>query len=878
MNEGATTWALVVGIDEYDSPLVPKLKGAAADAAAAVTWLRRLGVPDGQIFLHAAPATESKGLVEGLGIPFKDGRDATIWSSVSKFLDVTDGTRLFVFLCGHGLYEPSTKRIFLTQEAGVDRVYSNLGIDLYIDLFLSTVFPRQFLIMDGCLNLPYSPAERQKIRAAMRNGIDPAQFTPRPGNSLIACFGAAQGQRVVEISGRGAFMRRLLKAMDPDSPAAEATTLDWTTGRLEVDILNVMTKGVASQVEADANNLTPRVQQTPQPLAYGFRRIDGHAPMFELAPKTPVTLEVRVKPTAAAPDLTSIHLWVDEPPFQLSFQQPDQGATQVTPPVLCRVPPSLDIRAECRSRRGTPWARMAELRLHEDADRVVVFDMTPPTPAPGGQTPRVPPPDVLGAAGDAATVGMRATTILESRGVREGAGPGVGEAHYGVKLSVGSFGWGGLTGAYNALESKLGYDLDKPAMITGDGSPWLKLNRGMLMQRHEDGPEFRVKPGSVIQARRVVSEWAEAIRNVVPPNVTVHTIIEDVGATPSPPNLRLAIPGGARGLAGALAGHPTVYIGPPERGADPVWRTKSGRSLTELEADPAIRVDPGPVEVRVDLPWGSWSRVVKAPSVRKAVKVTLPRQIGSPPLRVRLSGQATPDEYTIFGVHGPALTGRLMDVSGQTQAVLIPKEAGFASWALGLPVGTYPGKNSLVELSGYSAARFPAVRGWSVAVDWSDKGLRVEPLSSLASPVWDLLVATGRLDSLTTQDAIRLTEDKWFDAILGLAGAYAVYAAADWTYLTVVTENLRRVERTGVDVDLLSIAANREDRERLPAKSVELLGQLAQEQHMPVMRWGVALALELLTAARLQDGAWGSNLSQISRTISPISPWTAWTV
>ncbi|HSC21218.1 MAG TPA: hypothetical protein VLC07_05780, partial [Solirubrobacterales bacterium] len=92
MNEAATTWALVVGIDEYDLPALRRLTGAAADAAAAVRWLRSLGVPDPQILLHAAPSEANGRLLADLGLPYKPARQPDIWSSVSLLRRVTGGT------------------------------------------------------------------------------------------------------------------------------------------------------------------------------------------------------------------------------------------------------------------------------------------------------------------------------------------------------------------------------------------------------------------------------------------------------------------------------------------------------------------------------------------------------------------------------------------------------------------------------------------------------------------------------------------------------------------------------------------------------------------------------------------------------------------
>src|SRR5260370_9944369 len=112
MNEGQTPWALVVGIDRYDAaPTVRELQGAVADAIVAVQWLRRLAVPDTQIRLHASPSTSNAPALNQLGLAYKPARNPDIWSSVSDLRQQT-GTRLFVFLFGHGLYDPSTRTLF----------------------------------------------------------------------------------------------------------------------------------------------------------------------------------------------------------------------------------------------------------------------------------------------------------------------------------------------------------------------------------------------------------------------------------------------------------------------------------------------------------------------------------------------------------------------------------------------------------------------------------------------------------------------------------------------------------------------------------------------------------------------------------------------
>ncbi|HEV8489948.1 MAG TPA: hypothetical protein VGQ58_09205 [Candidatus Limnocylindrales bacterium] len=917
MNEGATTWALVVGIDLYDSADLPKLTGAAADAVAAVEWLRKLGVPEDHVFLHAVPRAETMPAVGALGIPYHDARSETIWKSVYTLQQVTGGTRLFVFLCGHGLYEPSARRLFLTQEFGVAGGYANLGIETYVRVLLSIPgFRRQFLIMDGCLNLPYSVAERQRIKEGAPVGVDMDQFTARPENSMLACFGAAQGQRVAEIEGRGAFMRRLIPAIDPARPNRDAVTLAWETGQLELDMQKVV-QIVGRQVEKDGLALTPVIPQTPQPTPMGLQRLDGRYPAFTLESAKPVTLELRVNPDTAAPDLEYVKVWVDRPPFPM-FYRPADGATEVTPPLVCKVPADTELRVDCTVRGGAPWQNATTLtRLKPTQDQAVVFEMIraggPPVPATAAPVLPLPkaaplPPGPRFPALPKAAAQSRylpsATTIIvppyAQAGPSQDAGlggegqgpvpgyhppmgwspfpsayeaPGAAEAHYKVRLvhATGT-GWGGLTPHYRSIERNLGLELPWPQLFTGDESPWYEIQRGLRFQRHEDGPEFRADPAVTVAARRLVRKWAAEMREVVPDDVTVHTIVDD--PTPAAPNLRLIFAGSPEDLAGPIVGRPTVRIGRPIPIKEPVWRSGEGRSLRDLGADPSIRVDPGPTEIRIDLPWGSWSRTVKAPAVREAVRVRLPERIGNPPLRVELAGARLDDGWRLMGTAGPRPVGLVL--AGAGEVPLEPKRRTAGRWALGFG-GDAPDAGT-VELGEAARVRFPMLRKWPLAIDWSKRGLRVEPLSRIDSPEWDLLVASGRLDELRPEDGVRLTEDKWFDAILGLAGAYAVYAAADWKYLATVTGNLRRVDRTGIDVDLLAIAADRGDDAGLSEEGAATLGRLVAERQVPVMRWGVPLALELLRAADLSNSPWSRDLARIAEGLSPISTWTAWTV
>ena len=148
----SATWALVVGIDEYEH--FTPLTGAARDAAAATRWLLKVGVPKGQILLHAAPSAAAEAEIGALDLPVRGCTQPEIETSFVELAEHT-GERLFVFLMGHGFYEPTEGRVFLTQESRRNHP-ANLGIEPYCRWLQGVDFGLQVVIFDGCQNLPYT--------------------------------------------------------------------------------------------------------------------------------------------------------------------------------------------------------------------------------------------------------------------------------------------------------------------------------------------------------------------------------------------------------------------------------------------------------------------------------------------------------------------------------------------------------------------------------------------------------------------------------------------------------------------------------------------------------------------------------------------------
>jgi hypothetical protein len=166
---------------------------------------------------------------------------------------------------------------------------------------------------------------------------------------------------------------------------------------------------------------------------------------------------------------------------------------------------------------------------------------------------------------------------------------------------------------------------------------------------------------------------------------------------------------------------------------------------------------------------------------------------------------------------------------------------------------------------------------------------RIEPLSNAQLPEWDLLVTGGNLAAAPgPQDVTRLLAADhapgFLGSILGLAGAYAAYAARDWPTLDALIEPLRQatsppVGRPWLDVELLALASHHRNDIVLPAAAADQLAQRATHGEVPLLVWGVSLALRLLDRSDRESAsltAWQAALRWVARRLAPHAVWTAW--
>jgi hypothetical protein len=843
-DDAPTTWALVIGIDQYDNQgEMPPLTGAAADAVAAVQWLRQLGVPAEQILLHAAPSHATKPALDALGVPYGPARANKVFESIAKLDAVKTGTRLYVFLSGHGLYEPSSHRLFLLQDAGKGYQLFNLGIRAYSSLFRSWPFKRQFLFMDGCQNYPYSLTERQKIEAAGPPGIR-ADFTPDPQNSLIACFAASQGQTADEVNGRGAFLNRLLPALNPDEPWLWAVDLDFGTGRRTVDLRKLIYRQLVEQVEQDTAN---RSRQRVQAFPLGAAQSEDCWPIIALRSRLSSRVRVDIKPAHAVAAVESLYVRVrDEPQWSLPWRR-HSGKPIVTPIDAC-LPKGLQGRAECNVSPSDEWRLYrSELKFDTSSDKDLIFNLS------RRRRPPSPPPPPIGSPGPAAYASV------------ETVGPD-GQPMYPLY-------------DYAPIAEELGI----PEPHTGD-----QVAPGVTIIRHEDGPEFTGTSDASVAVAETAFAWADVINKATTADIAVVTSAWGRSDTDIPPNVRVIMPsGGADRLAGPLASVPVVSmtpVGEPSNPALTQWY-----SLQDLEAAPELRVEPGPTHVALTLPWGSWAQTMHVSAIGTA-KVAFPASVGTPPLRVSLTTELGRPGQDLLGTSGPNPLGWVGPAPGSTAVALQSAPSAAAAWAFSIPDDVFEGGQALFgTLRSSPALTFPLRRGWTLAVDLPNR--RVEPLSATATPEWDLLVGLGLIDAIEPERAVELIRLPTIDLLLRLAAAYVLWSAEEFDALqrsgfatllkpqtldqTVLT--LAMYDRLGSPQSPQAVSS------RVPylsaATVAAVLRDWAHRKEVPLLRWGLGLTLNLID--RVTEDAdfdlWRSTLLAVEAGLSGTSTWTAYT-
>ncbi|MFD7403204.1 caspase family protein [Streptomyces sp. NPDC059866] len=150
------TFAVLVGVEEYESSSFPTLKGAAADALRHAEWLRRSGVPPAQIRLCVSPdhSPDVQNAARSLGLTVRPAHQADVEGLLKTELPQWEGDLLWLAWSGHGVTDPRTRELLLPFGDGTDYAEQTLAATSLQDTLLHHPhyqrIPKKIFFIDTC--------------------------------------------------------------------------------------------------------------------------------------------------------------------------------------------------------------------------------------------------------------------------------------------------------------------------------------------------------------------------------------------------------------------------------------------------------------------------------------------------------------------------------------------------------------------------------------------------------------------------------------------------------------------------------------------------------------------------------------------------------
>ena len=137
------TFALIVGIEEYDMGAEWTLEGCIASALTFLAWLQQSHVPLDHVFLHLSPQNSHHA-----------ARPADLNSVQASILTLKEqqGDVLFIYWAGHGYAKPEQKEVQRLYVANSRSLRNTLGFDSVLAFLGSDPIgcQRQLAFVDAC--------------------------------------------------------------------------------------------------------------------------------------------------------------------------------------------------------------------------------------------------------------------------------------------------------------------------------------------------------------------------------------------------------------------------------------------------------------------------------------------------------------------------------------------------------------------------------------------------------------------------------------------------------------------------------------------------------------------------------------------------------
>jgi hypothetical protein len=877
-----STWAIVVGIDAYAGGF-RTLEGASLDAVYFYKWLNKLNVPDNNIRFHAEAIPGNQVAVDNLKLPVRACTLEGIAQSL-LWLQEHQGSRLFVFLAGHGLHESTYGRVFIAQDATETRV-QNLGLD-WVGRYLQGLnYADQYLILDGCLNHPYPDNHKPELAPGTISGIEPR--SRRDNVAQVFCAAARTGQLAEERGGRGAFTQEFLRAVDPDNPNPICQEVDLTDGTIRINLDSVVNKIIRPTFA--------QLELAQEPYASP----EGDAPspdsLVDLIPDAVARLSVRVEPPKATTGIERIALTSFNPSFRMDY--PSSDVIAIPASIATVWPLGITIDARCAPKAGfssDPDGVQSRV-MNSDCEMVFTVEELDAFWTPPPSTTAVPGVAAI----QAAIEFVRPSGVVS--GLTEDGVDRIAGAVAGHPEAL------NLTGV-PPLDVHLDMNWAKGVVGSSDVHPDLASQLGighttgdMDLHLHDWGAIITCTP----EHTHLLEPFGQAVADLIntyalepdaldDPQLSEHTearvrlrpyivpsLSEDIAFDIEEPiyerdnvgsGVFFKMPeAGIARLAGLLWDEPILTVGDVTL------------SLREVLLTPMVPLAPGPWLVTLTLPWGTWNTTVAVEDTY--LTVTLPESVGRSPLRVTFL-----DRAHVFDTVGLFRRPLALPAHAQTQHAHTVVTAGeeLAPYSMGAAASTFVRDPAPVPWRGSLWRSGAAEPGPTVRVDTARTTLetalvgsgpvamrlappyRAEPLSLTASPYWDTLIGAGRLEALHV-GLISATWEVQAEPPMGVAIAYACFAQQSNDLLRDVLDSLDESAPDAPDVTFLRAVLDWRDgtHNRATAACMEEL-----VDRVPWFHWGLNVGI---TAAQHYGVApLKAALQSVSRRAAPESPWLIW--
>ena len=205
------TFALVVGVERYETGAEDDLHGPAMDARRFVGWLRSRGVPAEQILLFITARPQNAATLSGGGVEAQPATQALVRRALTETLRAKAGDLLYLFWGGHGVITPrGDRRLFYADATEANPV--NLDLDGLLATMRSDFLPGfglQAGFVDACANfVAPDDAGLPHERLPLGQGV--------PGREQFVLVAAAPGEGAQNLDERnaGRFSADVMDALD----------------------------------------------------------------------------------------------------------------------------------------------------------------------------------------------------------------------------------------------------------------------------------------------------------------------------------------------------------------------------------------------------------------------------------------------------------------------------------------------------------------------------------------------------------------------------------------------------------------------------------------------------------------------------------------